>query len=119
MAMVFCRGCGKEIHETAPVCPSCGAPQNLPDALRGQRSTGKLVLWAVFWWLVLWFASLFLAGAVAGMMNPQDPQGAGAHAGQVLSAPLFLIALCVSVVLTVFGKLPGPKKPAQISRSNT
>lgn len=29
MAMVFCRGCGKEIHETAPTCPHCGAPQLL------------------------------------------------------------------------------------------
>lgn len=27
MAMVFCNGCGKEIHETAPTCPHCGAPQ--------------------------------------------------------------------------------------------
>jgi TM2 domain-containing membrane protein YozV len=25
--MVHCRGCGKEIHETARVCPQCGAPQ--------------------------------------------------------------------------------------------
>lgn len=28
MAMVFCRGCGKEIHETAPTCPQCGASQH-------------------------------------------------------------------------------------------
>lgn len=28
MSMVFCRGCGKEIHQTAPTCPFCGAPQN-------------------------------------------------------------------------------------------
>lgn len=27
--MVFCRGCGKEIHETAPSCPHCGAPQHV------------------------------------------------------------------------------------------
>lgn len=27
MSMVFCRGCGKEIHITAPTCPNCGAPQ--------------------------------------------------------------------------------------------
>jgi len=27
MPMVFCRGCGKEIHDTAPHCPQCGAPQ--------------------------------------------------------------------------------------------
>jgi predicted RNA-binding Zn-ribbon protein involved in translation (DUF1610 family) len=26
--MVFCRGCGKEIHETAVSCPNCGAPQS-------------------------------------------------------------------------------------------
>jgi uncharacterized membrane protein YhaH (DUF805 family) len=25
--MVFCRGCGAQIHETAPMCPRCGAPQ--------------------------------------------------------------------------------------------
>ena len=25
--MVFCRGCGKEIHNSAPTCPSCGAVQ--------------------------------------------------------------------------------------------
>ncbi len=28
MNMVFyCRGCGKQIHETAVACPECGAPQ--------------------------------------------------------------------------------------------
>ena len=27
MSMVFCRGCGKEIHESALACPSCGATQ--------------------------------------------------------------------------------------------
>lgn len=26
--MVFCRGCGKEIHETAPTCPHCGFVQS-------------------------------------------------------------------------------------------
>lgn len=29
MTMVFCRGCAKEIHETAPTCPQCGASQFL------------------------------------------------------------------------------------------
>jgi hypothetical protein len=28
--MVFCRGCGKEIHESAPTCPQCGAVQKVP-----------------------------------------------------------------------------------------
>jgi TM2 domain-containing membrane protein YozV len=26
--MVHCRGCGKDIHETAVTCPACGAPQH-------------------------------------------------------------------------------------------
>jgi hypothetical protein len=28
MSMVFCRGCGKEMHESALACPHCGAPQS-------------------------------------------------------------------------------------------
>ncbi|EOC1691855.1 TM2 domain-containing protein [Cronobacter turicensis] len=27
MSMVFCRGCGKEIHESARACQQCGATQ--------------------------------------------------------------------------------------------
>ena len=35
MSMIFCRGCGKEIHETASTCPHCGAPQGItPQATR-------------------------------------------------------------------------------------
>lgn len=30
--MVFCRGCGKEIHESAVTCPACGAVQNTRQA---------------------------------------------------------------------------------------
>ncbi len=26
-AMVYCTACGKQIHESATVCPGCGAPQ--------------------------------------------------------------------------------------------
>lgn len=25
---VHCRGCGHQIHETAPTCPKCGAPMS-------------------------------------------------------------------------------------------
>ena len=32
MSMVFCRGCGKEIHSSAPVCPHCGAPQQAANS---------------------------------------------------------------------------------------
>jgi TM2 domain-containing membrane protein YozV len=38
MAMVFCRGCGKEIHETAMSCPHCGCLQAaaLPGNIKSQ-----------------------------------------------------------------------------------
>lgn len=32
MSMVFCRGCAKEIHESAQTCPGCGAPQRSASA---------------------------------------------------------------------------------------
>jgi len=32
MAMVFCKGCGKEIHDSAATCPHCGAPQGSVQA---------------------------------------------------------------------------------------
>lgn len=35
--MVFCRGCGKEIHESAPTCPHCGAPQRAANQPLQQR----------------------------------------------------------------------------------
>jgi TM2 domain-containing membrane protein YozV len=33
MAMVFCRGCGKEIHDSALTCPLCGAVQGHSGAV--------------------------------------------------------------------------------------
>lgn len=34
MVMAYCRGCGKEIHEEAPFCPQCGAPQTTSNAMQ-------------------------------------------------------------------------------------
>ncbi len=67
MAMVFCRGCGREIHETAPSCPQCGAPQGLninshvepiPDGIKGWSWGAFLFnwIWAIgnrTWWGLL------------------------------------------------------------------
>lgn len=36
--MVFCRGCGAQIHESAPMCPKCGALQDASSpAAENQR----------------------------------------------------------------------------------
>jgi len=55
MGMVFCRGCGKEIHETAPTCPHCGALQRvsiknnesgtIPDGIKGWSWGAFLLNW--------------------------------------------------------------------------
>lgn len=39
--MVFCRGCGKEIHKDATSCPNCGAPQR--TASSKSRMTAALL----------------------------------------------------------------------------
>ncbi len=45
MAMVFCKACGKEIHQTAPTCPNCGASQTGGRSVKSQN--------AAFWWCAI------------------------------------------------------------------
>lgn len=45
--MVFCRGCGKEIHETAISCPHCGAQQTVAGQ-SSPRSQSVATLFAAF-----------------------------------------------------------------------
>ncbi|EGR1126312.1 TM2 domain-containing protein [Vibrio cholerae] len=42
---MFCSGCGKEIHETARACPSCGAQQR---RTQGEKSRVAAALLAFF-----------------------------------------------------------------------
>ena len=42
--MVFCRGCGKELHSTAKACPHCGASQGT----QGSKSKITAALLAFF-----------------------------------------------------------------------
>lgn len=44
MSMVFCRGCGKEIHETAVSCPHCGAPQSKASSGSGKKQDTAFLL---------------------------------------------------------------------------
>lgn len=52
MSLVFCRACGKEIHESAPACPTCGAPNAtsavvIPEGVKGWS-------WGAFLWNWIW-----------------------------------------------------------------
>ncbi|MEX0445678.1 NINE protein [Xenorhabdus sp. SGI246] len=44
--MVYCRGCGKEIHTSAGSCPSCGAVQK--EEIQGEKSRITAALLAFF-----------------------------------------------------------------------
>ncbi len=58
MSMVFCRGCGKELHETAPTCPHCGFVQLMQkkhpkDSLWMSITAGVLATLCLINWLNL------------------------------------------------------------------
>lgn len=44
MSMMFCRGCGKEIHESAVTCPQCGAPQSKTALGFGKKQSTAFLL---------------------------------------------------------------------------
>ena len=46
MAIIFCHGCGKEIHDTAKSCPHCGATQRKSKG--GGKSKTSAALLAFF-----------------------------------------------------------------------
>ncbi len=45
MSMVFCRGCGKDIHSTAKSCPNCGAPQESKNIQKAETTGGFIKTW--------------------------------------------------------------------------
>lgn len=45
MSMVFCRGCGKDIHSTAKSCPNCGAQQASQNIETAESAGGFIKTW--------------------------------------------------------------------------
>jgi TM2 domain-containing membrane protein YozV len=78
MAMIFCRACGAQISDEAPVCPHCGAPQR--PGMRPRKDKVAAALLAIFlgglgihrfylgdWWGIFYllFCWTFIPGIVA------------------------------------------------------
>ncbi len=61
MSMIFCRGCGKQIHETAESCPQCGAPQ-----------VGFLTQKTTYHWSSI---AALISGIVVFLMAMTEPNG--------------------------------------------
>ena len=63
--MVYCRGCGKELHESARACPHCGATQGVANQGKSKVVAGLLAFflggigihrfYLGQWWGILYF----------------------------------------------------------------
>lgn len=114
MTMVFCRACAKEIHETAPMCPQCGASQQV--AIPATNGVGSP--WLAIVSLILgvicalclfdnseWdrdtavgLSTFSIAGLISGIIsiNQKKPGNNLAIAGVVLSAIATLVVVALS-----------------------
>lgn len=81
--MVFCRECGKDLHHTAPICPSCGAVQPGGKGLKSKATTALLALflgglgvhrfylgqwWGLFYLLLCWTGIPGLIAFIEGIV---------------------------------------------------
>lgn len=82
MSMIFCRGCGKEIHESAVSCPHCGAPQSSASADLGKKKgTARKPMWVKV--LIVIFALLvFAIGKSSYQGYKREHPGANATTAQ-------------------------------------
>jgi hypothetical protein len=64
MAMVYCRGCAKEIHETAMTCPHCGATQGMAKANDGISNKDFLATMLLCLFVGVFGAHRFYVGKV-------------------------------------------------------
>ncbi|MBJ2154579.1 hypothetical protein [Variovorax sp. IB41] len=76
---VHCRGCGVQIHETAPTCPKCGAPQHLSVAGGATVSAPLAAASSEYaktqWYRRRWFliASLMTIAPIAALVALTGP----------------------------------------------
>jgi hypothetical protein len=75
-----------------------------------KRNPWALAGWGVLWALVFWFVGVFLAGFVAGALNPENGAAAGREAGRLLTPPFLLLSAILSGLLTYRGVMPGTRR---------
>jgi ribosomal protein L37E len=85
--MVSCRGCGKQLHRTATMCPHCGAPQGEEKA---PRASNKMRASHVALVILACLGSAFSGGLMAGFVGALT--GSAALGVFLLSIPSVLIA---------------------------
>ena len=111
--MIFCTGCGKQLHETAPACPHCGKPQHVAaPAYSVTADAGPL--WAAIISLVLGILCV-LAGFDDADAAWDDETIAGLAMFSIVGLVLGIVSLNISkrgkgmaiagIVMAVLGML--------------
>jgi TM2 domain-containing membrane protein YozV len=88
MGMVFCRGCGKEIHETATACPHCGAAQLISNK---ERVSGDAKL-------MMLVESQKKSGWIAAVLNWFIPGAGYMYCGRII---LGIVVLLIAIVIGI------------------
>ena len=109
--MVFCKGCGKEIHETATACLGCGAEQNLPKKRSALVVGGLAILYGFVFFLVFYFCLIALNADNLKSKSGDTAEFAGAIVRIIMTC--FFVSFPTAAVLCVKGKLPGTHKKAK------
>ena len=86
MGMMFCRGCGKEVHDSALLCPHCGAPQG-DMAVSSKFNSPR---WASI--------TAFVCGLISFLLVLDEPDGRWNH-------DAIIGGLFVGAIPTTFGAI--------------
>lgn len=92
MAMVFCRGCGKEVDETASFCPHCGAEQNAQSSIELSPPRPP-VDYGIFLLAVPIIATIAMWFTVGQMSALQAPE--------IILTGIMLVAVIVTALIAV------------------
>ena len=93
MSMIFCRGCGKEIHETASTCPHCGAPQVAINSSNQISNDAKLMLL---------IESKKKSGWIAALLNWFFPGAGYMYCGRV-ALGIFALLITIGIAVATSG----------------
>jgi hypothetical protein len=99
-ALVFCRGCGKGVHETAPMCPHCGAPQGTAAAAgkAGYSSYDQVPWYRKNWFAILTFLFFWPGLLVVLLSGDVYYESKGQLKTYSTFAKVFLIGWCLLVL---------------------
>ncbi len=120
--MVFCRRCGKEIHETAVSCPHCGAIQNSflskeieKTHLNRTKESVNSKIYSIFGLAIVWGVVFSISIIAAISMIGVGIIGLDAQKIIEELANITVLIFSLSFIFTYCEKLPGTSGAQEIT----